>query len=323
MTTSTTAKSANPVSSGLKTSKLWAYLQMMRPANILTAWTDILLGYAASGLALVSLSGPIDWEIAVPLGWLLLSTTGLYGGGVVFNDVFDADLDAEERPERPIPSGRSSVRESVGLGVALLLLGIVSAAQVSLTSAGLAGFIALAALCYDAAAKHNSFLGPLTMGLCRGANLLLGVSVLPLAVQTRWVLALIPIVYIAAITTISRGEVHGGKKSTGFVALAMLTVVIVAMLGLGFFPGGSLRSYDWLSALPFTSLFGLMVVPTFVRAALEPTAEQIRAAVKAGIICLIILDSAIAAGFTNWVYGLAVLGFLPISRVLAKLFAVT
>ncbi|MEM8805353.1 MAG: UbiA-like protein EboC [Cyanobacteria bacterium P01_G01_bin.38] len=306
------------VTSSPKSSTLWAYLQMMRPANILTAWADILLGYAASGAALVSLTTPVIPESFIPLGWLLLSTTGLYGGGVVFNDVFDAELDAEERPERPIPSGRASMAEAVALGGVLLTIGVAAAAQVSWLSAALAGFIAMAALSYDAIAKHNAMLGPLNMGLCRGANLLLGVSALPLAVQAYWFLALIPVVYIAAITTISRGEVHGGSRATGIVALLMLGTVIGGMFGLALLP-----NYTRLNVLPFATLFVALAVPEFIRATLNPTADQIRGAVKAGIICLIILDAAIAAGFTNWLYGLAVLALLPVSKGLAQLFAVT
>ena len=305
------------IATSAKSSTLWAYLQMMRPANILTAWADILLGYAASGLALTSFA-PFMPDNFISLGWLVLATTGLYGGGVVFNDVFDAELDAEERPERPIPSGRASLTEAICLGAGLLVLGMLAAAQVSWLSAGLAAFIALAAISYDAIAKHNPFLGPLNMGLCRGANLLLGVSALPLAVQERWFLALIPIIYIAAITTISRGEVHGGQRSTGFLALVMLSGVVGGIFGLTLLPG-----YTLFNMLPFALLFTALVVPEFVRAALNPTAEQIRGAVKAGILCLIILDAAIAAGFSHWSYGLAVLALLPMSKGLAQLFAVT
>ncbi|MEM8501595.1 MAG: UbiA-like protein EboC [Cyanobacteria bacterium P01_D01_bin.1] len=304
-----------------RTSTLWAYLQMMRPANILTAWADILLGYAASGAAAsiaVSIAASSTLASLVPLGWLLLSTSGLYGGGVVFNDVFDAELDAEERPERPIPSGRASKQEAIALGGVLLAVGVAAAAQVSWLSAVIAGFIAVAALSYDAIAKHNPLIGPLTMGLCRGANLLLGVSAVSLSVQSYWFLALIPIVYIAAITTISRGEVHGGSRFTGVVALFMLTSVVGGMVSLDL-----LSSYSGLNVLPFGALFVALVLPEFVRAAINPTAEQIRGAVKAGIICLIILDAAIAAGFTNWVYGLGVLALLPVSKGLAQLFAVT
>jgi len=305
------------ITTSSKASSLLAYLQMMRPANIVTAWADILLGYAASGAALASMA-TFAPESLVSLGWLLLATTGLYGGGVVFNDVFDAQLDAEERPERPIPSGRASMTEAIILGGSLLIIGIVAAMQVSWLSGAIAGFIAIAALSYDAIAKHNALLGPLNMGLCRGANLLLGVSALPLAVSSKWFLALIPIVYIAAITTISRGEVHGGKQSTGVIALLMLSAVVGGMFGLAYLP-----SYHWLSVLPFASLFTILVLPEFVRAMLDPSAETIRGAVKAGIICLIILDAAIAAGFTNGIYGLGVLALLPLSKGLAQLFSVT
>ena len=83
--------------------RLIAYLQLMRPANIITAWADILLGYAAAGAVTVGINN-LDF---VALGWLILATTGLYGGGVVFNDVFDAELDAVERPERALPSSGS------------------------------------------------------------------------------------------------------------------------------------------------------------------------------------------------------------------------
>ena len=306
------------IATSSRASTLWAYLQMMRPANILTAWADILLGYAASGAVAIGLSTAVSVDSLIPLGWLLLSTTGLYGGGVVFNDVFDAELDAEERPERPIPSGRASKQAAIVLGAVLLAVGLLAAVQVSWLSAALAAFIAVAALSYDAIAKHNPFFGPLNMGLCRGANLLLGVSAVPIAVQTYWFLALIPIVYIAAITTISRGEVHGGSRSTGAVALLMLGLVIGGIASLNLLP-----SYSGVSVLPFAALFVALVVPEFVRATLDPTAEQIRGAVKAGIICLIILDAAIASGFTDWVYGLSVLALLPLSRGLAKLFAVT
>lgn len=85
------------------------YFELMRPANIVTAWADILVGFAASGSGIIFtklINGDANFAVLIPLGWLLLATTGLYGGGIVFNDVFDADLDAKERPNRAIPSGQ-------------------------------------------------------------------------------------------------------------------------------------------------------------------------------------------------------------------------
>lgn len=293
---------------------IWAYLQLMRPANIVTAWADILLGFAAAG-AITTGIDRLDW---MALGWLILSTTGLYGGGVVFNDVCDAELDAIERPERPLPSGRASLPGAIALGSSLLVMGIVAAAMVSPLSVPLAGFVAITALIYDKFGKHQTWLGPINMGLCRGGNLLLGVSVIPQVLADRWYLALIPIIYIAAITAIARGEVEGGKKSTGIIAIILIATAIAIILSLGLLP-----SYSLLVTLPFLTLFTALVVPAFVKAAITPSAELIQMAVKTAILSLIILDATIAAGFSNGVYGLLVLALLPLSRLFARFFAVT
>ncbi len=292
------------------TNRFWAYLQMMRPANIVTAWADILAGFAASGAV-----GLINIQV---LGWLLLATTGLYGGGIVLNDVFDAELDAQERPERPIPSGRASRQGASLLGSALLVTGVVAAAQVSLLSATLACGIALAATLYDAVGKHHPILGPLNMGACRGGNLLLGISAVPAMIGEHWFLAVIPVIYIAAVTTISRGEVHGAKGITGIIALSLIGLVIAGLLGLGL-----LQDYHVLAALPFVALFAGRVLLPFIKAVREPKPEQIRIAVKAGVLSLIVLDATVAAGFASLPYGLLVLSLLPISMALAQIFAVT
>lgn len=294
-----------------KSQSIWAYLQLMRPANIITAWADILLGYAAAGV--------IGDNIEITtLSWLILATTGLYGGGVVFNDVCDAQLDAVERPERPIPSGRATLTGAIALGTILLFLGIIAAAFVSRLSAILAITVAVTALIYDKWGKHQTFLGPINMGLCRGGNLLLGVSAIPSAVSDLWYLVLIPIIYIAAITAISQGEVHGGRKTTGIMAIALVSIVINSVLCLALLP-----EYTLLITIPFLALFTILVLPPFIEAALNPSPELIQTAVKAGILSLIVLNATIAAGFTNWIYGLLVLALLPLSRFLGRMFAIT
>ncbi|MBW4557631.1 MAG: UbiA-like protein EboC [Trichormus sp. ATA11-4-KO1] len=297
----------------LSSHRLWAYLQLLRPANIVTAWADILAGFAASGVLTTGSEINLD-----SLAWLLLATTGLYGGGIVFNDVFDAELDTQERPERPIPSHRASLRGATVLGSLLLSIGIVAASQVSWLSATLALGIAVAALLYNAVGKHHPIFGPINMGICRGGNLLLGVSVLPAMVEEYWFLALIPIVYIGAITMLSRGEVHGSKLSTGVVALLLMAIVISGLLEMGL-----LTNYQLLTALPFLILFAIRVLLPLIKAVLEPTPEQIRIAVKAGVLSLIVLDTTVVAGFAGLLYGLLVLSLLPISIKLGQIFAVT
>lgn len=302
--------------------KLLAYLQLTRPANIITAVADILAGFAASGALVMLRSLPTtEWwthPLAVSLGWLILSTVGLYGGGIVFNDVFDAELDRVERPERPIPRGNASVRGASALATGLLAMGVLAAAQVSRLSALLALVVAGLAVLYNAWGKHQRLFGPLNMGLCRGGNLLLGVSAVPATVTSLWFLSLIPIVYIAAITMISRGEVHGSNRAALWGGVGMYALVIGGLLALAI--GLSVSAEV---VVPFLLLLGFLIYPPLLRALRSNEPRLIGLAVKAGVLSLIVLDAALAATFGGWVYGLLVLMLLPLSRWLATRFAVT
>ncbi len=288
-----------------RTGRVWAALTLARPANVVTALADVLAGAAAAG-TLAGLPG------------LLLSTAALYAGGVVLNDVFDAALDTQERPERPIPSGRISKAAAAALGGGLLVLGVLSAGLVSVASLIIAVTIAATVLLYDAWAKHQSLAGPLAMGACRGLNLLLGVSAAPALLGSLWPLALIPVAYIAAITAISRGEVHGGGQRIGWAAVGLVAAVLAALVGLGLFG----PQPAW-TALPFVALLAWRVLPPFVNAAREPQPALIGAAVRAGVLSLILLDAALAAAFAGPLYGAAVLALWPVSLWLSRLFAVT
>lgn len=290
----------------------------MRPANILSAFADILLGFAASGAVQYTSGLSLTSQHWPDLALLLLSTFGLYGGGVVFNDVFDADLDRVERPERPIPSGRVSVREGATLGIFLLLIGIIAAFMVHTTSGILAITVAVLAVVYDAYSKHFNLLGPLNMGLCRGGNLLLGVSVIPAMVPTLWFLAIIPIIYIAAITTISQGEVHGGNTTKLRIGLLMYMAVFIciALLPLAI-------SFRIMLSIPFLLLFAYLIFPPLIKAIQEPAPQLIGKSVKAGVLSLIVMDAAISSGFVGWFYGLLILILLPLSLWIAQRFKVT
>lgn len=297
--------------------RVWAYLQLLRPPNILTALADVLAGLAVAGASL-SLSGGTSPVAPLDITALLVATVGLYGGGVVFNDVFDAPLDADERPERPIPSGRASRSGAALFGGLFLAGGIGAAASLSTTSAIVAMLVAAGAVLYDAYAKHHTVLGPVTMGLCRGGNLLLGVSAVPSLLLPNLPLLLFPLAFVGAITSISQGEVHGGSRRTGWLAVTLIGLVLAGLLALGIRPGVSL-----LHTAPFLLLLGVQVLPPFVRAAHTPAPELIQNAVEAGVVALIPLNAALAAGFGGWLYGVLVLALLPVSFGLSRLFDVT
>ena len=291
--------------------KVIGYLRLTRPANIVTAVADILAGIAISGFFLQSNH---DYS---HIAWLILATIGLYGGGVAMNDVFDAELDAVERPERPIPSGLVSKTQGATLGLLLLSFGVFFAFLVSAFSAALALLIALAALSYDKWTKHHSFFGPLNMGICRGLNLLLGLSIIHGQVHEYWFLALIPIVYIAAITMISQGEVHGGKKPTLYAAALLYALAMAGILYV------SVSQDQQIVTALFVLLWALMVFLPLRKAIRKPEGKMIGRAVRAGVLALILMNAAWASAFGVTYLALIILLLLPLSLLLARIFAVT
>jgi 4-hydroxybenzoate polyprenyltransferase len=313
--------------------KLTGFLRLARPANIVTAFSDIIAGIAIAlfGIAAFAGTNTGGWttltlegrgNLLLPSVLLLLATLGLYGGGVVLNDVFDARLDAVERPERPIPSGLIPKGQAALLGYSLLLAGIFSAQMVHWprvfsTSFLLALSIAIAAVLYDAWGKHQRIFGPINMGICRGLNLLLGMSIFPQMVPAYWYLGLVPVVYIAAITMISRGEVHGGSKIILYGAAALYLGVIGAI---AFF---AVQNGTLLTTLPFLLLFGWMIYTPLFKAISEPLGPRIGKAVKSGVLALILMNAAWAAAFAAPLVALGMLLLLPLSLWLAKAFAVT
>ena len=302
--------------------KIKAYLQLTRPANIITAIADIWAGFAVAGAATLLLTEFTEkgdsYGHLLPLIWLSLSTIGLYGGGVAFNDVFDAKLDAIERPERPIPSGKVKQSHAALMAASLIILGVLAAFQVTIWSGFIALAVGLLAVLYDAWGKHQAIFGPINMGLCRAGNLFLGISVIPELLAVFWTLGLIPLAYVSAITMISRGEVHGKNKNALIGGLGIYSLIIASLLFIAFMEGNA----GW-RVTPFVALFAYMILPPLIKALRLQQPHLIGKSVKAAVISLIILNASLAASFSGWWVGIGILILLPISLRLAKLFAVT
>jgi 4-hydroxybenzoate polyprenyltransferase len=298
----------------VKQSKFLLFLKLARPANLVTAVADILAGVAISGVLLMT---PIAGELSYSIFLLCLSTIGLYGGGIVFNDVFDIEIDKLERPERPLPKGLISVQSATGYGIILLALGIIFAFLVNQTAGTIAILTSLSALVYDKWGKNHKWLGPPNMGLCRGLNLLLGISIIPQMMFELWYLAFVPIIYISAITMISRGEVHGSSK-TPLRAAAFLYLLVISLILIFSYDRGTL-----FPAVLFLGFFSYFVFKPLLKAMVEPSALFIKKSVKAGVIALILMNASWAAASGSLALALIITALLPLSIWLSRLFSVT
>ena len=264
-----------------------AYLELLRLPNVFTAMADILLGF------FLTHESPQPWFL---LGLLIASSSCLYLSGMVLNDWFDRAIDARERPERPIPSGRVRADVASRLGLSLLALGIICGWATSLLvrdwRAGVvATLLAAAVLAYNAFLK-STIAGPLMMGSCRMLNVLLGMSATQVQwAKAYWVLAAALGLYIVGVTWFARTEARRSSRPR----LATGLLVILAGLGLwASFPTwmdpdllqGPPRRWQ-LFAMVITALIGWRCL----RAVIDPRPQLVQLAVKNCIVSIIVLDA--------------------------------
>jgi 4-hydroxybenzoate polyprenyltransferase len=90
----------------------------------------------------------------------------LYAGGMVWNDFADRELDAVQRPERPLPRGQVSAAVAAAIGTALF-----AAALLLSPCPAYHAVMAALVLAYDFGSKRLAVLGVFGMGVLRGLNL--------------------------------------------------------------------------------------------------------------------------------------------------------
>ena len=292
-----------------------AMLLIMRPANIITAIADVIAGVAIVGYLT---SDVMDQELVLQIVLLSIATAGLYGGGIVFNDIFDIEQDKINRPERIIPSGKLSLKQARFLGKTLFIIAIVSAFCVSAFSGYIAIAIMISALVYDKYGKHQAFLGPINMGLCRGLNLILGMSIASGLDPKYYAIGILPIIFISAITLTAQKETKGKNKlAIGFAMLLDASIV------LGFWIISQHFDFSMRQALIFLILWYGVNLTAKANAIIKNTPKHIMKAVKIGVLSLIPLNASYVAGFSSPFIAVLVLCLLPISLFLAKKFPVT
>jgi 4-hydroxybenzoate polyprenyltransferase len=248
---------------------------------------------------------------------LVSASCFLYAAGTVLNDVFDRRIDARDRPDRPLPSGRVSLACAQAIGYVFLVSGLTagglagwlspdplgSAARSALVAAALAVSIVV----YDAWGKLT-WGGPLAMGACRMLNVLMGMSVAGFPDRSGWQLAGYDGaqwavaggigLYVAGVTWFARGETGRSQRWS----LAGATGTMIAGLALlALFPGWGAYArgevplrVDPVIVWPMlVALLGLTVVRRAVWAVADPSPVRVQTGVQQFILSLIVFDAAI------------------------------
>ncbi|MCF3973980.1 UbiA family prenyltransferase [Paracoccus salsus] len=194
--------------------KVW--LTLGRVSNLPTVWTNALAGAVLAG-------NPATGSVVLSA----LALTAFYVGGMWLNDAFDAEIDAQERANRPIPNREISRAAVFRGGFGLLFLGIVLS-FLNGAHAGLAGLcLASVILLYDWLHKRT-ILSPVIMGGARFFSYLL--AALSLGQITGAVLcgALGLMAYTAGLTYAARQEAHD-RLDNAWPLLVLITPLLYAL----------------------------------------------------------------------------------------------
>ncbi len=297
-------------------STLLAWLRLSRITLLPSAMANILMAFLVAGGS---------WEKADLLLLLVFSSSCLYPAGMILNDYFDRDIDAEQRPERPLPSGVISVAAARNAGFGLLAAGVAFAAVAGyrdLNQQSLVGFagpfdldqrnfqpllvallLAAAIVLYNGVLKKTLFACPF-MGACRGLNVLLGASTCVAASSTKieylfgfpvfvWWIAASIFVLVSGVTWFARNESEqSGMLPLLFPAIAiglgLVAYALIPRIGSNEFSARFESAFPWLILL-----LSITIVRRTFTALASGAPRDVQQAVVAVLRSLIILDAAI------------------------------
>ncbi len=261
-------------------------LKLGRVSNLPTVWSNTIAGAVLAGVYIFNESVPL----------LLIAMSLAYIGGMFLNDAYDSEIDAIERPERPIPSGKISETKVYLLGYGMLATSIWLVMISASRALGIPQYAAASALAlcscimlYNIWHKNNP-ISPLIMGLCRmfvyitaGYTLLREPSSLVIAA------AVVTLSYLIGLTYIAKSE-----NQQSFAAMWPIAFLAVP---LGF---GLMRSTNSIPTLLFTLLFGAWLLYS-LQFLMVPAKRNVPKAVVSMIAGISLLDAIYisSVGFTN------------------------
>lgn len=276
-------------------------VELIRAPAALTVLGDSLAGRAAAG--------SVGRLRTLPI---MASSVLLYSAGMALNDYSDADLDAVERPDRPIPSGRITRRCALAWAGGLTAAGLGAAAIAGRGHVILALPLAGLIWTYDLVAKPTVW-GPVVMAGCRAVDVLMGAGTGVGDRRAAAGAAAIVGAHTLSVTALSRGEVNGTRPAVAAASVVASCLVSAAAVVLG---GGDRRARS--GAAVAAAAFLATVLPAQTDAVENSQAGPVRDATRAGIAGMVPLQAAIAAARGRTATALGLGALMVAGRVLVS-----
>lgn len=194
------------------------YAQIVRPFTLLAPAIGIMSGsFIAWGVGYDDFSTP-KWLIVCKI--LLGGLTGaiLNGGSNVLNQIYDLKIDKINKPSRPIPSGKITIKEAWVITIALYVISIAISIALSPAFAIIVAFTAFCTIIYSVPpirTKKHWLSATITIMIPRG--LLMKVAgwgiLLPVWNTEVWYIGLIFALFLLGATaTKDYADMEGDKK---------------------------------------------------------------------------------------------------------------
>lgn len=337
-TASGLAGGAAPCACAGRSQRRRAWAELLRLPALFSVPGDALAGAAAAGSAPGS-------RTLLAIG----SSLCLYEAGMALNDWADRDIDAVERPHRPLPSGRVRPAAALTAACALTGAGLALAARAGRPALAVAAPLAATVWAYDLGLKHTPA-GPVTMGAARALDLLLGAAATTGSARPALPSAALLGTHTLAVTTVSRQEARGGSPLAPLAALATTALLtrlmtrpsngptrgrrLVTCPSNGLTKGRRLVSVHGLtgsraarhpgqdSRALLTAALGAAYAATtarpYVHATLNPSPPLTQRAVGAGIRATIPLQATLAARSQGTATALLIAALAPLGARFAK-----
>ena len=197
-----------------------AYLEIMRPGNAIMTVVAVLLMAIISGV----------FTIPVILGCIVVFV--ITGAGNAINDYFDHKIDAINKPHRPIPSGRISLRGAGYYSLILLAIGTIIAFIIGLVPGIIALSTSILMIFYAYNLKKKYLIGNIVISFLTGLAFVFG-GVIVGQLEASILLGFYPFIAHMAREIIKDMEDVEGDQQEGATTLPIIsgtrTAAIVAV----------------------------------------------------------------------------------------------
>jgi len=187
------------------------FLELIRYKNCVMAGLAAVIG---GGIAYNAAPNNI---LLLPL--IFITVFLLTGAGNAINDYFDAGIDAVNRPDRPIPSGRLKKGSAYKFSIVLFSCGILIAYFIGTAPFIIALFNSLLLYFYAFSLKRKVFVGNLSVSYLTGSTFLFGGAAYGKGIEATYFLFFLSMLATLAREIVKAIEDMEGDSKDGAVTL--------------------------------------------------------------------------------------------------------